>query len=239
MEAGPHLLIVDDDQELGHLLRRFMERHAFRVTVTKDAQEARSVCSNNSFSLAVLDLILPQESGLDLARWFCEQSEMPIIILSALSEDRHKISSLEQGADDYVTKPFSPRELLARIRAVLRRTSAAKEGTATDRKLSQPLRFMGWSLERYQRKLINHAGVEIPLTRGEYELLLVFLEHAHRILTREALLEAVGRQGNPLDRTVDVAVSRSRRKLCCSEDGSQLIKSVRGGGYIFAASVER
>jgi two-component system OmpR family response regulator len=129
MEDRPHLLIVDDDQELGHLLCRFMERYAFRVTLTKDAQEARSVCSNNSFDLVVLDLILPQENGFHLARWFGEQSDMPIIILSALSDDCHRINGLEQGADDYLTKPFSPRELLARIRAVLRRTSAGKEGS--------------------------------------------------------------------------------------------------------------
>ncbi len=217
-----------------------MERDGFRVTVARDAQEARFVCSSNNFALVVLDIILPQESGFHLAHWFRKQSNMPIIILSAMSEDPHRIECLEQGVADYVTKPFNPRELIARIRAVLRRTSVGKEDKATGQNQSMILRFSGWSLERLRRRLVNYSGVEVPLTRGEYELLLVFLERANCILTREALLDVVyGRQGDSFDRTIDVAVSRLRRKLCCSEDGGQLIKTVRGGGYIFSAIVER
>ena len=234
----PHILVVDDDREIRELLARFLERHRFRVTAVRDAREARRAIPNAHFQLVVLDLMLPGETGLDLARWLRGQSDVPIVMLTAMGEETDRIIGLELGADDYVPKPFNPRELLARMRAVLRRT-----GEAADRKgeaQGQPIRFAGWTLDPPRRRLLNPEGVEVPLTGGEYDLLVALLDRANRVLTRDMLLDLLrGRQGGPFDRAIDVAISRLRRKL--EDDGrhAQLIKTVRGGGYVLAAVVER
>jgi two-component system, OmpR family, response regulator len=233
----PHILVVDDDREIRELLAKFLEKQRFRVTSVRDAREARRVWPNGMFHLVVLDLMLPGESGLDFARWLRSQSEIPIVMLTALGEETDRIIGLELGADDYLAKPFNPRELLARIRAVLRRA-----GDAATRQEAPPraLRFAGWTLEPPRRRLVNTEGVEVPLTGGEYDLLLALAERPNRVLTRDMLLDLLrGRQAGPFDRAIDVAVSRLRRKL--EDDGrrSQLIKTVRGGGYVLAAEVER
>ena len=238
MEPTPHILVVDDDREIRDLLARFLERHQLRVTAVRDAREARRAWPNGHFHLVVLDLMLPGESGLDLARYLRTQSNVPIVMLTAMGEETDRIIGLELGADDYVPKPFNPRELLARIRAVLRRAGepAAPHAAGTAR----ALRFAGWTLEPARRRLLNPEGAEVALTGGEYDLLLALLERANRVLTRDMLLDLLrGRQAGPFDRAIDVAVSRLRRKL---EDGgrnAQLIKTVRGGGYVLAATVER
>ena len=239
MEPAPHILVVDDDREIRDLLARFLERHQLRVTAVRDAREARRAWPNGHFHLVVLDLMLPGESGLDLARYLRTQSNVPIVMLTAMGEETDRIIGLELGADDYVAKPFNPRELLARIRAVLRRAgeppvpSGATGG-------SRALRFAGWTLEPARRRLLNPEGAEVALTGGEYDLLVALVERANRVLTRDMLLDLLrGRQAGPFDRAIDVAVSRLRRKL---EDGgrnAQLIKTVRGGGYVLAATVER
>jgi two-component system, OmpR family, response regulator len=235
--AAPHILVVDDDREIRDLLARFLEKQRFRVTSVRDAREARRIWPSGLFHLVVLDLMLPGESGLDLARWLRSQSEVPIVMLTALGEETDRIIGLELGADDYLAKPFNPRELLARIRAVLRRA-----GDAANRQESPPraLRFAGWTLEPPRRRLVNLDGVEVPLTGGEYDLLLALAERPNRVLTRDMLLDLLrGRQAGPFDRAIDVAVSRLRRKL--EDDGrrAQLIKTVRGGGYVLAAEVAR
>ena len=238
METMPHILVVDDDREIRDLLARFLERHRLRVTAVRDGREARRAWTNGHYHLVVLDLMLPGESGLDLARWMRGQSNVPIVMLTAMGEETDRIIGLELGADDYVPKPFNPRELLARIRAVLRRAGDAPE-QRTD-PAARTLIFSGWTLEPARRRLLNPEGAEVALTGGEYDLLLALVERANRVLTRDMLLDLLrGRQAGPFDRAIDVAVSRLRRKL--EDDGrhAQLIKTVRGGGYVLAATVER
>jgi two-component system OmpR family response regulator len=237
MEPAPHILVVDDDREIRELLSRFLEKQGMRVTAARDAREARKAWPLGRYHLVVLDLMMPGEPGLDFARWLRSQSDVPIVILTAMGEETDRIVGLELGADDYVAKPFNPRELLARIRAVLRRASgegAAKEPPA------KVIRFAGWTLEPGRRRLLNPDGAEVSLTGGEYELLLVLVERPNRVLTRDMLMDLLrGRQAGPFDRAIDVAVSRLRRKL--EDDGRNptLIKTVRGGGYVLAATVER
>ncbi|MDQ2804144.1 MAG: response regulator [Pseudomonadota bacterium] len=238
MEQTPHILVVDDDREIRDLLARFLERQQIRVTAVRDAREARRVWPSGHYHLVVLDLMLPGEGGLDLARWMRSQSNVPIVMLTAMGEETDRIIGLELGADDYVPKPFNPRELLARIRAVLRRA-----GEPTDRRADAALRclrFAGWTLEPGRRRLLNQDGAEVALTGGEYDLLLALAERPNRVLTRDILLDMLrGRQAGPFDRAIDVAVSRLRRKLEDDGRNAQLIKTVRGGGYVLAATVER
>ncbi len=235
---APHILIVDDDREIRDLLARFLERHEFRVTAVRDAREARRALPNGHFQLVVLDLMLPGESGLDLARWLRQESDVPIIMLTALGEESDRIIGLELGADDYLAKPFNPRELLARTRAILRR--AGLDGERSSDKAPRGLVFSGWTLDPLRRRLLNPEQVEVPLTGGEYDLLVALVERANKVLTRDMLLDLLrGRQAGPFDRAIDVAISRLRRKL--EDDGrhSQLIKTVRGGGYVLAAEATR
>jgi two-component system OmpR family response regulator len=239
MEVSPHILIVDDDREIRELLARFLERNRLRVTAVRDGREARRAWVNGHFHLVVLDLMLPGEGGLDLARWMRTQSEVPIVMLTAMGEETDRIVGLELGADDYVPKPFNPRELLARIRAVLRRSG---DGRARDpaRDNGHVMRFSGWTLDPARRRLLNPDAVEVALTGGEFDLLTALVDRANRVLTRDMLLDLLrGRQAGPFDRAIDVAISRLRRKL--EDDGrhAQLIKTVRGGGYVLAATVER
>ena len=235
--APPHILVVDDDREIRDLLARFLERQSFRVTAVRDAREARRHWPLGHYQMVVLDLMLPGESGLDFARWLRTQSSVPIVMLTAMGEDTDRIIGLELGADDYVAKPFNPRELLARIRAVLRR---AGETQSRSEAAPKALCFAGWRLEPPRRRLLNPDGVEVPLTGGEYDLLYALAERPNRVLTRDMLLDLLrGRQAGPFDRAIDVAVSRLRRKLEDDGHNAQLIKTVRGGGYVLAAQVER
>jgi two-component system OmpR family response regulator len=239
MEQMPHILVVDDDREIRDLLARFLEeKHRMRVTAVRDTREARRAFANGHFHLVVLDLMLPGEGGLDFARWLRTQSGVPIVMLTAMGEETDRIIGLELGADDYVPKPFSPRELLARIRAVLRRAGDNAEHRADA--VARCLCFAGWTLEPTRRRLLNPEGAEVALTGGEYDLLLALAERANRVLTRDMLLDLLrGRQAGPFDRAIDVAVSRLRRKLEDDGRNAQLIKTVRGGGYVLAATVER
>jgi len=238
MEPQPHILVVDDDREIRDLLSKFLERQGMRVSAARDAKEARKLWPLGRYHLVVLDLMLPGESGLEFAKWLRTQGEVPIVMLTAMSEETDRIVGLELGADDYLGKPFNPRELLARIRAVLRRANG-EPGTAKEPP-AKAIRFAGWTLEPGRRRLLNPEGVEVPLTGGEYELLTVLVERPNRVLTRDMLMDLLrGRQAGPFDRAIDVAVSRLRRKL--EDDGRNptLIKTVRGGGYVLAATVDR
>jgi two-component system OmpR family response regulator len=237
MDQSPHIMVVDDDREIRDLLARFLEKHRMRVTAVRDARDARRAWTNGHYQLVVLDLMLPGESGLDFARWLRGQSDIPVVMLTAMGEETDRIIGLELGADDYMPKPFNPRELLARIRAVLRR---AGDNTGVRHDISaRALHFAGWTLEPARRRLLNPDGVEVALTGGEYDLLLALVERANRVLTRDMLLDLLrGRQAGPFDRAIDVAISRLRRKLEDDGRNAQLIKTVRGGGYVLAATVE-
>ena len=238
METLPHILVVDDDREIRELLAKFLERQRLRVTTARDGKEARRAFLNGHYQLVVLDLMLPGEAGLDLARWLRAETNVPIIMLTAMTDEADRIVGLELGADDYVTKPFNPRELLARIRAVLRRTVETD-----DRALGQVAKtysFGGWKLETARRRLLDPSGVEVLITGGEYDLLVALLDRPNRVLTRDMLLDLLrGRQAGPFDRAIDVAVSRLRRKLEDDGRNAQLIKTVRGGGYVLSTPVER
>ncbi len=229
------LLVVDDDAEIRDLLARFFEREGYRVGTAKDAREARRMWSQAEYSLIVLDLMLPGESGLDFARWLRAQSPVPILMLTAMGEDNDRIAGLELGADDYMAKPFNPRELLARVRAVLRRSGELGPVHAT-----AWIQFADWTIDTVRRRLTGTDGVEVPLTGGEFDLLSILVERANRVLTRDMLLDLLrGRQAGPYDRAIDVAISRLRRKLDDEGRNAQVIKTVRGGGYVLAAEVKR
>jgi two-component system, OmpR family, response regulator len=237
MDPQTHILVVDDDREIRDLLSKFLERQGLRVTAARDARDARRLWPLGRYHLVVLDLMLPGESGLDLAKWLRTQGEVPIVMLTAMGEETDRIVGLELGADDYVGKPFNPRELLARIRAVLRRANG--EPGAAKPPAAKAIRFAGWTLEPGRRRLLNPDGAEVPLTGGEYELLQVLVERPNRVLTRDMLMDLLrGRQAGPFDRAIDVAVSRLRRKLEDDGRNPNLIKTVRGGGYVLAATVE-
>ncbi|MGC8469095.1 MAG: response regulator [Acetobacteraceae bacterium] len=239
METTPHILVVDDDREIRELLAKFLERNRLRVSTARDGREARRVWPQGHFNLVVLDLMLPGESGLDVARWLRGQSDVPIVMLTAMGEETDRIIGLELGADDYVPKPFNPRELLARIRAVLRR-SGEGPGERRGEASARSYRFSGWQLETARRRLLDPQGAEVALTGGEYDLLLALLERPNRVLTRDMLLDLLrGRQAGPFDRAIDVAISRLRRKLEDDGRNAQLIKTVRGGGYVLTSAVER
>jgi two-component system, OmpR family, response regulator len=235
IDPEAHLLVVDDDAEIRHLIGRFLRQHGFRITGARDGREMRGALGNADINLVILDLMLPGTSGLQLCREIRAGSSLPIIMLTAKGEDTDRIVGLEVGADDYLTKPFNPRELLARVRAVLRRAATPERPMTTTREVT----FAGWRLDTMRRQLLSPAGIVIELSGGEYYLLVAFVENPNRVLSRDRLLElARNRLPSSFDRTIDVQVSRLRRKLE-REDSSGLIKTVRGAGYFFAASPVR
>lgn len=237
METKSHILVIDDDREIRELLGKFLEKQGLRVTLARDARDARKLWPLARYNLVVLDLMMPGESGLDLARWLRGQSPVPIVMLTAMGEETDRIVGLELGADDYMAKPFNPRELLARIRAVLRRAQGPDAPEAVS---DQNMRFAGWVLEPTRRRLLNPDGAEVPLTGGEYELLTTLLDRPNRVLTRDMLMDLIhNRQPGPFDRAIDVAISRLRRKLEDDGRNPSVIKTVRGGGYVLSATVER
>ena len=231
-----HILVVDDNKEIRDLLGRFLRMHDFKVTTARDGYEMRECLRNGPVDLVVLDLMLPGDDGLKLCRELRSASAVPIIMLTAMGEETDRIVGLEMGADDYLAKPFSPRELLARIKAVLRRASAPPvAGTSSG---GTVLRFEGWSLDVTKRELRSPDGVLVQLSAGEYDLLVAFAEHPQRVLNRDQLLDlARGRSAVPFDRSVDVQVSRLRRKIEPDPAEPTLIKTVRGGGYLFTPTV--
>ncbi len=235
----PHILIVDDDAEIRDLLSRFLVKHEFRVTTARDGREMKKALADWQVDLIVLDLMMPGEDGLSLCRKVRAESNMPVIMLTAMGEDVDRIIGLEVGADDYMAKPFNPRELAARIKAVLRRAEQGGAPPRTDGEASGRYAFAGFSLDPATRSLYNGED-EIDITAGEYDLLLAFVEHPQRILNRDQLLDmAKGRSAIPFDRSIDVQVGRLRKKIEPDYREPTLIKTVRGGGYMLTAEVER
>jgi two-component system OmpR family response regulator len=229
-----HILIVDDDREIRDLLSRFLVKHGLRVSTARDGVEMNRVLDRAAIDLVVLDLMLPGEDGLSLCRRLRATTNLPVIMLTAMGEDTDRIVGLEMGADDYLPKPFNPRELLARVKAVMRRMQSLPTPSAQ----GEVAKFDGWTLELGSRRLTSPAGEEVELSTGEYDLLLAFATHPRRVLSRDQLLDlARGRSAVPFDRSVDIQVMRLRRKIEQDPKEPRLIKTVRGGGYMFAAEV--
>jgi two-component system, OmpR family, response regulator len=236
MSERPHVLIVDDDREIRGLLAQYLEKHDFRTTAVPDGKEMRRVLDRTHIDLLVLDLMLPGEDGLTLCRELRSRSQLPIIMLTARGEDVDRIVGLELGADDYVAKPFNPRELLGRIKAVLRRAAHAPRDPSPE--TVRGFSFGGWRLDTVTRTLRNSDGREVALSGAEYRLLAVLLGAGNRVLTRAQLTELLrGRDADPFDRSIDVRVSRLRQILGDDARAPQIIKTVYGEGYVIGISV--
>ncbi|SMO93114.1 response regulator [Paracoccus laeviglucosivorans] len=229
-----HILIVDDDPEIRNLLRRYLEGQGFRVSTAADRRECESRVADSSPDLIVLDVMLPDGSGLDICRSLHEhRPDLRVILLTALKEDVDRIIGLELGADDYLGKPFNPRELVARIKAVLRRRGH-DDAPAPEHRIYA---FAGFRVDPSQRNVLAADGTEIELTGAEFDLLRVFLDRPGRLLSRDQLLDLTqGRDRDPLDRSIDVLMSRLRRKLAEREPAA-IFRTVRNGGYQLAAPV--
>jgi two-component system OmpR family response regulator len=237
MDPAPHILIVDDHRDIRDLLARFLQKHALRTSVASRADEARRVLKSAAIDLIVLDIMMPGEDGFTFARHVRGTTNIPIIFLTALGEDDDRITGLELGADDYVTKPFNPRELLARIKAVLRRAQSMPP--SREPHLSERLRFGRWTFHGDRREIVDDDNVATPLSHGEFLLLSVFLQRPNIVLSRDQLLDLTkGRMANLFDRSIDNQVSRLRRKIEDDPKNPQLIQTVWGGGYKFAGRVE-
>jgi two-component system OmpR family response regulator len=238
METNPHILIVDDDRELRDLLSRFLTANGFRVTVARDAREMSKVLEEAAIDLVVLDVMMPGKDGFTACRELRATNDVPLIMLTAVSDPTDRIVGLELGADDYLPKPFNSRELLARMRALLRRTATNPRRVAVG--TTETLQFAGWTLDIGRRCLLSPEGTMVTLSTGEFDLLLAFLEHPQRTLTRDQLLDlARGRSPVPFDRSIDVQVSRLRRKIEADPRLPQIIATVRGDGYMLATNVVR
>ena len=238
MEATPHILVVDDHREIRETLARYLAKHGFRVSAAESAAAARRQLAAGALDLVVLDVMMPGEDGLSLCRHLRESSEVPVILLTAMAEDTDRVVGLEMGADDYVTKPFNPRELVARIKAVLRRVHSLPPQRRGRPPGPPRLRFDRWVVDTGRRELEGPDGVAVPLSTGEFLLLTAFLERPRLVLTRDQLLDLTrGRDAGPFDRAVDNQVSRLRRKVEADPKRPQLIKTHWGGGYSLETEV--
>jgi two-component system, OmpR family, response regulator len=239
MQNKPTLLIVDDDSEIRNLLGKFLKEHGFNVLLANDGLEMATRLEEAHIDLIILDLMLPGDDGLTLCRGLRSDSEVPIIMLTAAGEDIDRIVGLEMGADDYLSKPFNPRELLARIKAILRRRQG-QVNTDTQQIEHVIYEFEGWFLDRTSRRLASHDGVEITLSAGEFDLLTTLVEHPQKVLSRDQLLDFTkNREAGPFDRSIDIQISRLRRKLEPDPKNPVIIKTVRGGGYVLSTIVKR
>ena len=238
MNSGPHILIVDDHREIRDLVSRALSREGFRISTAGDGKAMRKVLADARIDLILLDLMLPGENGLSLCRSLRADFDIPIIMLTAKGDEVDRVIGLEMGADDYLPKPFGSRELIARIRAVLRRNRARAAPANQDK--SKRYRFDRWTFDVDQRELLGDDEVAVPLSTGEYELLLALVEHPQRTLSRDQLLDlARHRAANTFDRSMDTQVSRLRKKIERDPSEPKLIKTVWGGGYIFTPDVSR
>ena len=238
MTELPHLLLVDDQRSIREPLAQYLTRQGFRVTQAADAATARDRLSAYAIDLAILDIMMPGEDGLSLCRHIRATSELPVILLTARTEETDRIVGLELGADDYVTKPFSPRELATRVKVIMRRAQAGS--TRQHAPDSGAYAFAGWVLRTGERVLVDREGVSVPLSTGEYNLLLALVTRPRQVLTRDQLLDLTqGREAAAFDRAIDNQVSRLRRKIESDTRSPEIIKTVWGGGYTLAAEVTR
>jgi DNA-binding response OmpR family regulator len=233
----PHLLVVDDDEAIVEIIRRYFSSQGFEVSAAHDGTAMRAVLKQQRIDAVLLDLGLPGEDGFTLTRYLREQWKGALVIVTGRGESIDRVVGLELGADDYVTKPFDLRELLARVRSVLRRTAEAAPTTAAP---TAVVHFAGFQLNLASRELTDSRGTLVPLTTGEFDLLSTFVAHPNRVLSRDDLMSRMhGREAGPYDRAIDVQIGRLRRKVEPDPTQPTLIKSVRGAGYLFAARVER
>ena len=238
MTDTPHLLLVDDERSIREPLAQYLSRQGFRVTQAADAAAARTRLAAYAIDLVILDLMMPGEDGLSLCRHIRATSDLPVILLTARAEETDRIVGLEMGADDYVVKPFSPRELATRVKVILRRASAG--GTRQHAPETGSYAFAGWVLKSGERTLVDRDGVSVPLSTGEYNLLLALVTRPRQVLTRDQLLDLTqGREAAAFDRAIDNQVSRLRRKIEADPRTPEIIKTVWGGGYTLAAEVTR
>jgi two-component system, OmpR family, response regulator len=236
MERPDHVLVVDDDDELRELLREYLERNGCRVSLAMDGREMRRILESARPDIVVLDIMLPGENGLALCRDLRARSTLPIIMLTARVDEVDRILGLEMGADDYLAKPFNPRELLARIKSILRRTRQLPPARGP----AHRVRFAGWTLDLVARELVAPDGVLVMLSSAEFRLLSTFIEHPNRVLDRNKLTDlTIGRESTPFDRAIDVQVSRLRARLRDEGREPRIIKTVRNEGYLLAPAVER
>lgn len=236
MDTNTHILVVDDDRDIRTLLAEYLDSNGLRTLTATNGSEMRRVLEESRVDLIVLDLTLPGEDGLTLCRNLRATSAVPVIMLTARGEPLDRILGLEMGADDYLAKPFEPRELFARIRSVLRRTQALPPNMAQPEVAA--MRFAGWTLDLTARHLVNKDGVVVALSGAEFRLLKVFLDHPNRVLNRDQLLELTqGRESDPFDRSVDIQISRLRQKLGDDARTPTIIKTVRNEGYVLATAV--
>src|SRR5579871_4413133 len=237
MAASPSILVVEDDRATRALIARYLRTNAFQVATAADGREMERTLAANRVDLVILDVMLPGEDGLSLCRKLRQGSSLPIIMLTARGEDVDRILGLEMGADDYLAKPFNPRELLARIKAVLRRQALAHTASAVMG--ATALIFQGWRIDFRLRELRNPAGARVAMTSAEFDLLRAFCERPGRVLSRDSLLDLTqGRSAGSFERSIDVLVSRIRRKIETDPQDSSMIKTVRSGGYLFTPTVE-
>ncbi len=236
MNTPDHILVVDDDREIRTLLGEYLQKQGYRVTTAADGRGLRAAVETSRPDVIILDVMLPGEDGLTLCRELRARSEVPIIMLTARGDETDRIVGLELGADDYVAKPFSPRELLARIKSVLRRARSMPENLQTEE--AGVFRFAGWILDAATRNLTSPQGVVVALSGTDFRLLKIFVDHPHRVLTRDQLIDLMlSREAGPYDRAIDVQVSRLRQRLGEDAKDPAIIKTVRGQGYVFAAHV--
>ncbi|MDI1342771.1 MAG: response regulator [Pseudolabrys sp.] len=237
MQSGPHILIVDDHREIRDLVSRALTKEGFRVSTAADGRAMQKVMADGRIDLILLDLMLPGEDGLSLCRTLRAESNIPIIMLTAKGEEVDRVIGLEMGADDYLSKPFGSRELVARIKAVLRRSQEIGLKGDSEQK-PKSYHFGRWGLDTGTRALLRDDGVTVPLSTGEYDLLIALVERPQRVLNRDQLLDlARGRSSAGLDRSIDTQVSRLRKKLELDPSDPQIIKTVWGGGYMFTPAV--
>jgi two-component system OmpR family response regulator len=237
MDDTTVIAVVEDDPEIRALLASLLTREGFEVEACANGAEFNRVLERRRVDLAVLDIMMPGEDGLSICRRLRARGDVAVLMVTAKADDIDRIVGLEIGADDYLAKPFNPREMVARVRAILRRTREAHRAVEAPR---ETYRFGGWRLDAGSRDLTGPDGEATVLTGGEFDLLLVFLQHPQRVLNRDQLMDWTrGRNAAPFDRSVDVQLSRLRRKLGDGADGLGMIRTVRGGGYLFAPQVER
>jgi two-component system phosphate regulon response regulator OmpR len=230
---NPRILVVDDDSDVRFMLKRYLGRHGFDVEVAEDGAQLRELVGEQEFDLVVLDLNMPGEDGISLARFLRDNHPVGIIMLTAAAEVVDRIVGLEVGADDYVTKPFEPRELLARIKSVLRRLESAAPAAGSEAADGR-MAFGKCSLDMDARRLFDEKGEEITITSMEYDLLKAFADHPNKVLSRDQLLNlAHNRDWEPFDRSIDIRITRLRRKIEPDPAKPQIIKTVRGAGYIY------
>ena len=233
-----HILVVDDNREIRELVGKYLTQQGLRTSIAANAVEARRYLLDKSLDLVVLDIMMPGEDGLSLCRHLRERTQTPVILLTAMAEETDRIIGLEMGADDYLTKPFNPRELLARIKAVLRRANSLP--MSRDQVVEDQISFDSWRLNVKQRELMSEDDVAIPLSTAEFRLLKAFLDHPNHVLSRDQLMDLTrGRDAGVFDRSIDNQVSRLRRKIEVDPKQPQLIKTVWGGGYTLAVNVDR